>query len=289
MTRLVVDEAFRRLVVTGADPEKIGGVDNFCWPAITYDEKTNPDGKLKAAKLVRSCLALKDICLEYKIPLLSGKDSMYVDGHLKGPYGETRKVSAPESLQFSATGIMDDCKNAVTSGFKFSGDRIYLLGKTFDELGGSEFYSLLNEKGVNIPKVYQKTNLEIYKKYFNANEKNLVNSGKSLGKGGLFTALAFSSIAGGFGAEIYLEKVLKEESLEDFKILFSESSGRILVSVSNENIEEFENLMGSSNCCHIGFVREDKNFIVNSGSDKIISLSVDDLESAFEKRFGELV
>jgi phosphoribosylformylglycinamidine synthase len=214
---------------------------------------------------------------------------MYVDGHLKGPYGETRKVSAPESLQFSATGIMDDCKNAVTSGFKFSGDRIYLLGKTFDELGGSEFYSLLNEKGVNIPKVYQKTNLEIYKKYFNANEKNLVNSGKSLGKGGLFTALAFSSIAGGFGAEIYLEKVLKGENLEDFKILFSESSGRILVSVSKENIEEFENLMGSSNCCHIGFVREDKNFIVNSGSDKIISLNVDDLESAFEKRFGELV
>lgn len=289
MTRLVVDEAFRRLVVTGADPEKIGGVDNFCWPAITYDEKTNPDGKLKAAKLVRSCLALKDICLEYKVPLLSGKDSMYVDGHLKGPYGETRKVSAPESLQFSATGVMDDCKKAVTSGFKFSGDRIYLLGKTFDELGGSEFYSLLNEKGVNIPKVDQKTNLEIYKKYFNANQKDLVNSGKSLGKGGLFTALAFSSIAGGFGAEIYLDKVLKDESLEDFRILFSESSGRILVSVSNENAAEFESLIGSSNCCHIGFVREDKNVIVNSGSDRIISLSVDDLESAFEKRFGELV
>ncbi|MDY0132857.1 MAG: AIR synthase-related protein [Desulforegulaceae bacterium] len=289
MTRLVVDEAFRRLVVTGADPFKIGGVDNFCWPGISFDEKTNPDGKLKAAKLVRSCLALKDICLEYKVPLLSGKDSMYVDGHLKGPYGETRKVSAPESLQFSASGVIDDCKKAITSGFKFSGDKIYLLGKTFDELGGSEFYSLLNEKGVNIPFVNQKTNLEIYKKYYDSNTKGLINSGKSLGNGGLFTALAFSSMAGGFGVQIELDKVLADEKLEDFKTLFSESSGRILASVSEENASKFEEIIGKSNCCEIGFVRKDKNFIVNSAGNQIINLNVDDLESAFEKRFGDLI
>jgi phosphoribosylformylglycinamidine (FGAM) synthase-like enzyme len=76
----------------------VGGVDNFCWPNIQYHPEKNPDGKFKAAQLVRSCRALKDMCLAYGIPLLSGKDSMYVDGHLPGRYGETHKVSALETL-----------------------------------------------------------------------------------------------------------------------------------------------------------------------------------------------
>ena len=73
--------------------DQIGGVDNFCWPSIQYHPVNNPNGRLKAAQLVRSCLALKEMCLAYAIPLLSGKDSMYVDGHLAGKYGETHKVS----------------------------------------------------------------------------------------------------------------------------------------------------------------------------------------------------
>ncbi len=95
MTCCTVDEAVRRLVAVGADLEHIGGVDNFCWPNIQFHPRENPDGKFKAAQLVRSCRALREICMAYEIPLLSGKDSMYVDGHLPGRYGETHKVSAP--------------------------------------------------------------------------------------------------------------------------------------------------------------------------------------------------
>jgi phosphoribosylformylglycinamidine synthase subunit PurSL len=79
------------VVAVGGDPDHIGGVDNFCWPNIQYDPEKNPDGRFKAAQLVRSCRALREICLAYGIPLLSGKDSMYVDGHLPGRYGETTR------------------------------------------------------------------------------------------------------------------------------------------------------------------------------------------------------
>ncbi|MGM0419039.1 MAG: AIR synthase-related protein [Thermodesulfobacteriota bacterium] len=289
MTRLCVDEALRRLVTAGADPSETGGVDNFCWPGIAYDKINNPDGKLKAAKLVRSCLALKDICLEYKIPLLSGKDSMYVDGHLPGPYGETRKVSAPESLQFSATGILKDCKKAVTSEYKSPEDKIYILGITSDELGGSEFYELLNEKGLNVPVVNQALNKKVYQKYFEANEKGLLNSGRSVGKGGIFVSLAFCSIGSGLGADINLDNVVTEDCSLDYKILFSESAGRIIFSVSPDKAEELEKLMDERFCACIGTVRKDNKLIVSSCGNEIINLGADELETVFEQRFGELV
>ncbi len=80
-----IDESVRRLVAVGADLGHMGGVDNFCWPSVEYHPDKNPDGKFKAAQLVRACWALKDMCLAYDLPLLSGKDSMYVDGVLPGP------------------------------------------------------------------------------------------------------------------------------------------------------------------------------------------------------------
>ena len=93
MVAASIDEAVRRLLAVGGDLEEIGGVDNFCWPNIQYHPLHNPDGRLKAAQLVRANWALRDTCLAYSIPLLSGKDSMYVDGHLPGAFGERHKVS----------------------------------------------------------------------------------------------------------------------------------------------------------------------------------------------------
>ncbi|MCA1794902.1 MAG: phosphoribosylformylglycinamidine synthase, partial [Desulfobacteraceae bacterium] len=87
MMTCTIDEAVRRLICVGGSIAHIGGVDNFCWPDIGYDAHTNPDAAFKAAQLVRACRALKDACMAYEIPLLSGKDSMYVDGHLEGAFG----------------------------------------------------------------------------------------------------------------------------------------------------------------------------------------------------------
>ena len=93
------------------------------------------------------------MCLAYEIPLLSGKDSMYVDGHLTGRYGETHKVSALETMQFSATSIVDDVSECVTMDAKIPGDLVYVLGLTRNELGGSEYYEHLGFIGCNVPEV----------------------------------------------------------------------------------------------------------------------------------------
>ncbi|MBW2062162.1 MAG: phosphoribosylformylglycinamidine synthase subunit PurS, partial [Deltaproteobacteria bacterium] len=118
MVSATVDEAVRRLLAVGASLDHIGGLDNFCWPHIQFDPQTNPDGKYKAAQLVRANWALREACLAYSIPLLSGKDSMYVDGNLAGPYGEKHKVSGLPTLQFTATGVIDDVMRCQTMEFK---------------------------------------------------------------------------------------------------------------------------------------------------------------------------
>ena len=199
MTTCTIDEAVRRLIAVGGDPDHLGGVDNFCWPTIQYDPKSNPDGQFKAAQLVRACQALREMCLAYQIPLLSGKDSMYVDGHLAGRYGESHKVSGLESLQFSATSVISDIHRCVTLGAKLAGDRVYILGHTRNELGGSEYYDLLNYVGCNVPQVNPEPFMALYRALANAIANGWVASAHGIYRGGLGVHLAFIAMAGGWG------------------------------------------------------------------------------------------
>ena len=139
-------------MAVGGDPDHLGGVDNFCWPTIEYHPTENPDGKYKAAQLVRANWALRDYCLAYGIPLLSGKDSMYIDGNLEGPFGERRKVSGLPTLLFTVCSVIEDIARCVTMDAKFPGDLVYVLGETKNELGGSEYYQMMGSIGLNVPR-----------------------------------------------------------------------------------------------------------------------------------------
>ena len=121
MTAVTIDEAVRRLLAVGGSLAHLGGVDNFCWPSVEYHPRQNPDGEYKAAQLVRACLALKDLCRAYDIPLLSGKDSMYVDGVLPGAFGEMHRVSGLPTLFFTAVSVLPDLRRVVNLDSKGPG------------------------------------------------------------------------------------------------------------------------------------------------------------------------
>jgi phosphoribosylformylglycinamidine (FGAM) synthase-like enzyme len=96
MMACAIDEAVRNLVCVGAKMGSIAGLDNFCWPDPVQSEKT-PDGAHKLAQLVICCEALRDLCIAYDIPLISGKDSMKNDYKI----GDT-KISIPPTVLFTA-------------------------------------------------------------------------------------------------------------------------------------------------------------------------------------------
>jgi phosphoribosylformylglycinamidine synthase len=290
MTSCTIDEAIRRLIAVGADPDHIGGVDNFCWPNIQFDPEKNPDGKLKAAQLVRSCRALRDICLEYEIPLLSGKDSMYVDGNLAGRYGETHKVSALETLQFSAISVVEDVTRCVTMDSKVAGDLVYVLGTTRNELGASEYYEHMGYVGRNVPQVRSAEFIPVYRSLKDAIENELVASAHGVYRGGLAVHLAMVAMGGGLGMEVDLARVPAEDVGRDDLLLFSESAGRFITTVEPANRQAFEKLFKESACACIGTITADNEFTIkgmNHGT--IVSATVQDLKSFWKMPFGDLI
>ena len=290
MTSCTIDEALRRLIAVGGDPEHIGGVDNFCWPSVQYHPQNNPDGRFKAAQLVRACRALRDICLAYEIPLLSGKDSMYVDGHLPGRYGETHKVSALETLQFSTTGVIEDVNKCVTMDSKMPGDLVYILGVTRDELGGSEYYEHLGYVGLNVPRVAADEFAPLYRVLSHAIKKELVASAHGIYRGGLGVHLAMKAMGGNLGMQVDLGLVPVEQVDRNDVILFSESAGRLIVTIDPKNRENFEELFKDLACACIGSVTTASDLIVKGLDGSIlVDISVEDLKSAWKKPFGDLV
>jgi len=290
MTACSIDEAVRRLVAVGADLNHIGGVDNFCWPNIQYHPIDNPDGKLKAAQLVRACRALKDMCRSYEIPLLSGKDSMYVDGYLPGRYGEMHKVSALETLQFSAISVIDDISRCITMDSKVSGDRVYVLGTTRNELGGSEYYAHLAEVGLNVPQVRSDAFLQTYRALSRAIAEGWVASAHGIYRGGLGVHLAMVAMGGHLGMQIELDRVPVVDLDRNDQVMFSESAGRFVVTIDPQNREAFENLFKTSACTCIGAVTATPQFEIKGLDQEIIvSLTVEDLKAAWKKPFGDLI
>ena len=290
MMTCTIDEAVRRLIAVGGDLDHIGGVDNFCWPNIQYDPKENPDGKHKAAQLVRATRALKDLCMAYGIPLLSGKDSMYVDGYLTGKYGEAHKVSALETMQFSTIGVVDDIAHCVTMESKFPGDFVYVVGNTENELGGSAYYEQFGYVGLNVPKVHPKAFAGYYKTLSNAIKQDRVASVHGVYRGGLLVHLTLAAMGGDLGMQIDLSKIPVDTPLRNDALLFSESPGRFIVTVSPESRNAFDDLFSNIPCSCIGMVTDAKQFIVTHGdTEELINLSLADLDTAWKKAFGDLI
>jgi phosphoribosylformylglycinamidine synthase len=290
MTACTIDEAVRRLIAVGADPEHIGGVDNFCWPTIQYDPVGNPDGRFKAAQLVRSCRALRDMCLFYGIPLLSGKDSMYVDGHLPGRFGETHKVSALESLQFSAVSVIADITRCVTLDPKMSGDLVYVIGTTRNELGGSEYYDLFGYVGSQVPQVKQERFLRRYKALSRAIAQGLVASAHGIYRGGLGVHLAMKAMAGEVGLDVDLHAVRAENMRRNDELLYSESAGRFIVTINPAHRPAFEALFQGLSATCVGRVRADQRLKIRGiDGQPIIDLTVPELKKAWQQPFGDLI
>ncbi|MDR0828296.1 MAG: phosphoribosylformylglycinamidine synthase [Desulfovibrio sp.] len=253
MAANALDEAVRNAVAVGADPDRMAGVDNFCWCDPVRSDKT-PDGEYKLAQLVRACMALKDFCLAYDLPCVSGKDSM------KNDYtGGGVKISIPPTLLFSVLGFIPDVSLAVSSDFKKAGDAIYILGLSRPEFAGSEAAAELRLAGGVPPQVDAATARARYQLIHAAMRKRLVSACHDLSDGGLGVALAEMCIGGRIGACVDLDKVphtaFTGERDDDIStsLLYSESASRLLLTVPKNNTDEFETMLGQSPGCRIGF------------------------------------
>ncbi|MFO7831831.1 MAG: phosphoribosylformylglycinamidine synthase subunit PurS [Desulfuromonadaceae bacterium] len=248
MMACAIDEALRNYVCVGGNVDHVAGLDNFCWCDPVLSERT-PDGPFKAAQLVRANKALYDYCVAFGVPLISGKDSMKNDYHIEG-----EKISIPPTVLFSVIGKVDDVRCCTTMDVKHPNDKVYLLGVTRAELGGSELFNILGFTGNQVPEVDAPTALRRYRTLNRAQKAGLVASCHDLSDGGLAVALAESAFAGGFGMDIDLTRLRVEGDLSTMEMLYSESQSRLLVTVAPEHAQEFEKLFSGQDICCLGKV-----------------------------------
>ncbi len=284
MAAASIDTAIRNAITVGGDLERLALLDNFCWCSSNEPERL---GQLKEA--AKACY---DYAVVYGTPFISGKDSMFNDFNGFDRDGNPIKISIPPTLLISAIGVIDDVKKAVSIDAKFAGDLIYILGETDDELGGSEYFAMLGEfeKGVayignTIPKVDAEKNKKLYESVQKSIKRELVSSAISIHRGGLGIALAKMAMAGMLGIEISLENI-PGSVIRDSHSLFSESQGRIIVTISPENQNEFEKILDGNSYALLGKVTSGNKFIINNRlGEVIVKTKIDELLKSYKSTF----
>jgi len=265
MVASAIDEAIRNNVAVGG--RRIALLDNFTWG--------NPEKPERLGSLVRACEACYDFATAFKTPFISGKDSLYNESPL-GPVTPT--------LLITALGIVPDIRSAVSMDVKAPNNLIYMVGKTFKELGGSEYYKLEGFLGKTVPKVRPNQAKKTFKAVTEAIDLGLVKACHDLSEGGLAVAVAEMAFAGGYGIEFDLRKVPRENVDRNDFVLFSESNSRFLVEVSEKARQDFEALMNGKVCAEIGKVTKTSHLCVHGlNGEAVVEASVSDLLTSWKR------
>lgn len=251
MAASAIDEAIRNNVAVGG--RRVSLLDNFVWG--------NPEKSERLGSLVRACQACYDFAVAFKAPFISGKDSLYNESPL-GPVTPT--------LLITAVGVIPNIEVTTSLDLKTAGNSLYIIGETYNELGGSEYYKLKGYLGSTVPKVKAGKAKRTFKVVTKAIDEGLVKSCHDLSEGGLAVAAAEMAFAGGLGLEIDLDKVPGKELTRNDFVIFSESNSRFLMEVAEVDKEDFEELMRGKGCFQIGKVAKEQKFIVKGLNGKTV-------------------
>ncbi|MFP3896647.1 MAG: phosphoribosylformylglycinamidine synthase subunit PurL [Anaerolineales bacterium] len=267
-----IDEAVRNVVAVGGDPERIAILDNFCWGS--------PEIPDRLGSLVRACKGCHEGALQYGLPFISGKDSLnneYTDK------ATGQQVAVPPSLLISAMGIVPDIHRVCTMDFKEAGDPIYILGETRRELGASRYYALHNMVGRDVPR-RAPAGPATARALHRAIAAGTVRACHDCSEGGLAVALAEMALAGRLSASVFLSEIPldKDEEFAADWVLFSESNGRYLVEVREEDVEAFDKMVRDIPHGYLGRVNRGP-YLAVYGEEKetLFSLSVEALVEAW--------
>ena len=272
MAASAIDEALRQVVAVGGSLRRVALLDNFCWG--------NPDKPDRLGGLVRAAQACYDIALGYKTPFISGKDSLYNEFET-----ERGSICIPPTLLISAVAVIDNVEKAVTMDCKREGDLVYIVGATWNELGGSQYYGIHGYVGNRVPRVDSRKGKKLMDALNAAMEKSLVRACHDLSEGGIGVAAAEMAFAGGLGMVIHLGKVPLGEAIDrnDY-VLFSESNTRFLVEVTPKDRRRFESMMAGVEFAAVGQITsKEKVEVYGLNEEIVLSALIAELKEAWQR------
>ena len=263
--KIAVAESARNIVCSGGIPLAITNCLNF----------GNPYKPEIYWQFAEAIAGMGEACRFFDTPVTGGNVSFYNESPDPDKVGTSLSVYPTPTI--GMLGLVEDLSHITTSYFKNEGDLIYVLGEDKEELGGSEYLKVIHKKvegdcpqlNLHVEKKLQDTVLELIR-------NKLINSAHDISEGGIICALAECCIINEekkFGAEVSIPI----KSRKDFSY-FSESQSRIIVSISPDKKEKFENIVHTSMqpCIHAGEVGGSELKINDD-----IKVSVDDLADIY--------
>jgi phosphoribosylformylglycinamidine synthase len=222
--QLALAEAYRNVAVSGAVPTAVTDCLNFGSPE-------NPEVMWQFSQAVDG---LSDGCLELGVPVTGGNVSFY---------NQTGDQPIFPTPVVGVLGIIDDVARRIPSGWQDAGENIYLLGVTATELSGSQWAGTIHDHlGGRPPAVDLANEKKLAELLHAAGQQSLVSSAHDLSSGGLAQALAEAVMRFGVGARVWLDEIQERDGVDAATALFSESTGRVIVSVPREDDVKFRGL-----------------------------------------------
>ena len=142
--QLALAESYRNVAVTGAKPLAVTNCLNFGSPE-------DPGVMWQFAETVRG---LADACLELGLPITGGNVSFY---------NQTGDVAILPTPVIGVLGVIQDVRTRTPMGIPTAGLDLYLLGETKNDLAGSEWAFLHNQRGGNSPIADLQREMKSYK------------------------------------------------------------------------------------------------------------------------------
>jgi phosphoribosylformylglycinamidine synthase len=227
--RLALAEAYRNVATSGAKPMAVTNCLNFGSPE-------NPEVMWQ---FKQATTGLADGCLELGIPVTGGNVSFY---------NQTGDVAIFPTPVVGVLGVIDDVARRIPSGWQDEGNNIYLLGITKDELDGSVWSEVVHDHlGGKPPVVDLDFERRLAELLHGASLQGLVASATDLSEAGLAQALTESVLRFNMGARVWITELCERDGIDRTSALFSESTGRVLVSVGREDDVKFVGLCDARN------------------------------------------
>ncbi len=205
--KMVVAEAYRNLIAVGATPLAMTDCLNY----------GSPEKKEIYQQLIDSTKGMAEACDILKTPVVSGNVSLY---------NETKGTSIFPTPVVGMVGLIENV-NYLNDFEPQVGDKLYLIGDTKDDFGGSQLEKLIYGK-VNheFESLDLSSEVEKGESIKTAIREGLLSHVQTVGKGGLLITLAKLSAHYGLGLKSSIDITNAQ--------LFSETQGRYVVSDQNE-------------------------------------------------------
>lgn len=217
--QMAVTEAYLNIVASGAEPLAITD-------CLNYGDPNDPE---IFWELHHSIEGMATACRIFDTPVISGNVSLYNENNGRAIY---------PTPMVGMVGLIKNLDHVISSFAAHAGDDVYLIGQTGNDYAGSELQKLMTGQ---ISGTLSKVNLQRIQEYCGRLHSEMVaghvTAAHDVSEGGLGVAFAEMLFAGETGMNLDLRDLTATQ-------LFSETAGRMIVTVPSAFKTEFENAMG---------------------------------------------